>query len=333
MRRLFKIVFVVSIFIFSDVALSLTVYGHRGARGLAPENTIPAYAVALKAGVDYVDLDVALTRDGVIVVQHDLTLNPDITRDASGKWIKDNQLVVKNLTLKQLKMYDVGQIKSQSNYAKLFSIQHPVPKTSIPTLREVIQYVKQHEGKKRVGFQIEIKTDPSQPNLSPTPQAIVNALDRVLREEHIVNRTKVQAYDWRCLQLLQKINHSIRTAYITDVEQEKQMRSADPKIAGLWTAGFLLKNYHDSIPVMIKALGGRDWDVEDKAITAEKVREAHQLGLKVNVWFNPEAQGKDVDLVLIKKMMMMHVDGIITDRPDVVIDLIHTYQKMRTVYV
>jgi len=299
---------------------SITIYGHRGARGLAPENTLPAYKVALMQGVDYVDLDVAMTKDGVVVVQHDLTLNPDLTRDSTGNWIKNDELVVKNLTLKQLQTYDVGKIKPKTDYAALFPAQIPVNHTRIPTLRQVIHYVKSIAGDS-VGFQIEIKTDPTQPNLSVTPQKIVLALEKIIKEEGIVNRTKIQAFDWRCLLLLQKINPKIKTAYITDINLEKTMLNTDPSIAGQWSAGKLLKDYHSSIPEMINTLGGKSWDAQDIQMTSEKVKEAHRLGLKIDVWSSPSYSGKDVDVVLIKKLIAMHVDGIITDRPDIVKNL------------
>jgi glycerophosphoryl diester phosphodiesterase len=306
---------------FSWCVYGTTVYGHRGARGLAPENTLPAYEVALAHHVDYVDLDVTMTKDGELVVQHDLTLNPDLTRDEKGRWVKSS-IVVKELTLKQLQTYDVGKINPKTPYASLFKAQKSIDKTPIPTLRDVIRYVKEHADS-RVGFQIELKTDPTKPEHSVASDKIVKALAQLIREEDVVSRTKVQAYDWQCLLMLQKLNPAIPTAYITDSEQEKVMRDHNPVIAGQWSAGFLLKNYHNSIPEMIHALGGTYWDAEDTELTSEKIAEAHRLGLKVSAWSWPEKVGKDVDIKLIKKLIAMHVDGIITDRPDVVMAFIH----------
>jgi glycerophosphoryl diester phosphodiesterase len=65
-------------------ALAFDLQGHRGARGLAPENTLPGFATALRIGVDTLELDVGLSRDGVLVISHDQRLNPAITRDAAG---------------------------------------------------------------------------------------------------------------------------------------------------------------------------------------------------------------------------------------------------------
>ena len=79
---------------------------------------------------------------------------------------------------------------------------------------------------------------------------------------------------------MQQLNPQIETAYLTDVDHEKVLRHIDSAIAGQWTAGYLLKNYHDSIPEMIKALGGTWWDAEDIEITQEQLEKAHQLGIK-----------------------------------------------------
>lgn len=310
-----KIVFALLLNLFCLSAYGFDLYGHRGARGLSPENTLPAYQTALKNHVDYVDMDVTMTKDHVLVVQHDLTLNPDITRDAKGKWIQKRRILIKNLTLKQLQQYDVGRIKPGTQYAKIFSSQQSVDGAYIPTLKEVIAYVKKAAGN-HVGFQIEIKTDPNHPELTYSPQDLAEALAKIISEEKIINRTQVQAFDWRCLLALQKINPKIATAYLTYADEEKLLQNENPNIAGLWTAGKLLKNYHNSIPEMIKALGGKYWDPQDTEVTQDLVNKAHELGLKVIVWSWPEQSGKVVDDPLVKKLISMGVDGIITDRPD-----------------
>ncbi|ODN41808.1 glycerophosphodiester phosphodiesterase [Piscirickettsia litoralis] len=295
---------------------ALEIYGHRGARGLSPENTIPAYNTALRLGVNYVDMDITMTKDGVLVVSHDLTLNPNITRNHKGLWIPAKKPpFINTLTLKQVQSYDVGAIKPGTNYSKLFSEQYPVAHTQIPTLKHVIEYVKAIAGD-QVGFQIEIKTDPAQRNASATPKQFATALAKLLKEEKITNRTEVQAFDWPCLIALQKINPNIKTAYLTEDDSRAQMMSDNPKIAGLWTGGYLLKNYDNSIPKMIHALGGKLWDPEDRELTQQSLQQAHKLGLKVVVWSDPVATGKAFDAKMMEKMISWGVDGIITDRPD-----------------
>src|SRR5690606_25968028 len=116
--------------------------GHRGARGLAPENTIPAFAAALSIGVTTLELDVGATRDDVLVVSHDRRLNPDLTRDAAGKFLESPGPPIRSLTLAELALYDVGALKPGTRYAAEFRSQVPAPGTRIPTLAEVIALVR-----------------------------------------------------------------------------------------------------------------------------------------------------------------------------------------------
>jgi glycerophosphoryl diester phosphodiesterase len=138
------------------------VYAHRGARSYAPENTIPGYTTGLSIGTDWVDMDIVMSKEGEIIVSHDIRLNPDIVRGADGKFITD-RLLVKSLTLEQIKQYDVGRINTASAYSKFFPAQIGMDGVSMPTLREVIKYVNSKTNKK-VGFQIEFKTDPEHPD-------------------------------------------------------------------------------------------------------------------------------------------------------------------------
>jgi glycerophosphoryl diester phosphodiesterase len=93
------------------------------------------------------------------------------------------------------------------------------------------------------------------------------------------------------------------------------MHSNDPALAGLWSGGKLLKDYNNSLPQMIKALGGSCYEPEDVVLTREDLEEAHRLGLKVVVWSWPEHTGKAFDAALVAKLIDLGVDGIITDDP------------------
>lgn len=314
----------------------IQVYAHRGIRSFAPENSIPAYKAGLAVGCDWVDMDIVVSKDGCIVVSHDIWLNPDIVRDSTGKFLAKSKgdliknvpkeklaeflqpYLVKNLTVAQLKQYDVGKINPDSPYAKYFPDQYAIDGTRMPTLREVIKYVDDITGKK-VNFQIEFKTDPEHPDWTPTPDEFAKDLYKVLKEENIINRCEVQSFDWRCLHELQKLDPGIKTAYLTEWDNEPgtpySFFSDDPKIAGLWTGGKFVNNYNGSIPQMVKAMGGACWEPEDFELTKEALDEAHKLGLKVVVWTWPEHTGTAFDAKLIEKMINWGVDGIITDDP------------------
>lgn len=226
-------------------ARGIQIYGHRGARGLVPENALPSYRAALAIGVDYVDMDVQMTRDGIVVVYHDYALNVDYTRDAAGKPVAPN-LLIKDLTFPELQSYDIGTLNKTSTYGALFPLQQSVPRTRIPSLEEVIDYTRAVAGD-AVGFQIELKNDPSDPMLTVDYAKLTRAVLNIMERKNILGRTEVQAFDWRCLVLLEKLNPAVQTAFLTSRESRSDMLSDDVKKAGLWTGGQLLKDYEGSI--------------------------------------------------------------------------------------
>ena len=103
--------------------------GHRGARGLAPENTLPAFQKGLDLGVDTLECDMAITKDGVVVIHHDLWLNPDTTRGPDGRWLDKRGPAISELTFAELQQYDVGRLKPGTDYAKSFPDQQSVDGT------------------------------------------------------------------------------------------------------------------------------------------------------------------------------------------------------------
>ena len=111
--------------------------GHRGTRGNAPENTIAAFEKALAIGVSTLEMDAAITADGVVVVSHDPALNPAIARDASGQWLKGRGPLIKSLTHAQLQAYDVGRLDPASSYAKQYPTQQAKDGERLPTLAAV----------------------------------------------------------------------------------------------------------------------------------------------------------------------------------------------------
>src|ERR1700722_2920247 len=103
--------------------MTIEIYGHRGARGLMAESTLQGYELALDLGVDFIDMDVCLSRDHVVMVTHDLYLNPVLTRDEFGSWVRRDNVRVKDLTVTQLQEYNVGAIHPNTHYADLFPDQ------------------------------------------------------------------------------------------------------------------------------------------------------------------------------------------------------------------
>jgi len=278
---------------------------HRGGRALRPENTLPSFANALSMGVDTLELDMGVTKDGVVVVSHERGLNPDLARAPDGHYIPAEIPYLK-LTLAEVKQYDVGQIRPGTAYAARFPDQLVVPGTRVPTLAEVFALVRR-SGDRHVRLNIETKIDPNHPDESPDPQHFVTAVLELLKREKFTDRVMIQSFDFRTLQLVQKQAPQIPTVYLT------QQSGADANIqadkASPWTAGFNPRDHGGSVPRTIKAAGGTIWSPDYGDVDAHSVAEAHQLGLPVIVW----TVNEPADMA---RLIDLGVDGIISDRPD-----------------
>ena len=286
------------------------VIGHRGAAGLAPENTRAAFSKALTIGVDAVELDVQLSKDGVVIVYHDFRLKPETTRTSEGKWLgRWKRLPIKYLTVADLKQYDVGRLKPHTAYGRRYPDQQPVDGERIPTLQEAVLLLKGGEDDK-TQLWIEIKTSPEKPKLSQDPEAVADAVVAVLRIQGFSARTMILSFDWRALVHVQKIAPEIPTVYLSPIGGRwTRVRLGQPGPLA-WTAGIDVGEFEGSIPRAVKAAGGRYWGPNHMTITPVLVQEAHQLGLKVFVWA-PDSRERMLDL------MDMKVDGITTNRPDI----------------
>ena len=286
--------------------------GHRGARGLAPENTLPAFALALSLGVHTLELDVGLTSDGVLVISHDPALNPDITRGPDGQFLSGRGPLIHRSTLADLQRYQLGRIRPGSRYAAQFPDQVPVDGTRLPTLDALFALV-QRAGNQQVRFDIETKLSPLAPADTATPEILARALISAIREAGLTSRCTVQSFDWRTLQIVQREAPEIRTAYLTAQQPglDNLRPPADaPDAASPWTAGFKLRD-HGSVPGLVHAAGGRIWSAHFADLDARSVQEAHALGLTVLAWtVNQPAQ--------MQRLLDLGVDGLISDRPDLV---------------
>jgi glycerophosphoryl diester phosphodiesterase len=289
-------------------ALSLSAWGfdlqgHRGTRGNAPENTLPAFERALEIGVTTLELDIGVTADGVVVISHDPYLNPVITRDAQGQWLPGAKgPLIRSLTLAQLKAYDVGRINPDTLYAKTFELQQPRDGARVPALADLFARVKALRAD-TVRFNIETKISPLQPGDTVGPEAMTRALLDVIREAGMTQRVSIQSFDWRTLRQVQQLEPSIPTVYLTI-----QTANSDNLQTGEWTAGRKFAE-HGSAPKMVKAAGGAVWSPNGGAVTEALVREAQALGLRVIPWtINNPAD--------MERLIGWGVDGIITDYPD-----------------
>lgn len=282
--------------------------GHRGARGLMPENTLPAFTKALSIGVTTLELDLAVTTDLHVVVSHNPRLEPDIARSANGNWLQESSPTIHSMTLATVKTYDVGRLNPASKYARRYPEQQSIDGTSVPTLGEVFELVNQ-SGNNLVRFNIEVKINPDKPGLTLAPKEFAKAVLKVIRHYKMENRTTIQSFDWRVLAVVQKLTPEVSTSYLTANQPWLSNLQTDLPGPSPWLNGFDLDKFEGSTARAIKAAGGAIWSSYHKEVSSGSIMLAHELGLSVNVWTVNEP-GR------MRELIAMGVDGIITDYPD-----------------
>jgi glycerophosphoryl diester phosphodiesterase len=282
--------------------------GHRGARGLWPENTLAGFARTLGLGVCALELDCAVTRDGVVVVTHDPQLNPDCTRDARGRFLEHAGPPIFSLSYAQLQSYDVGRLRPGSAYAARFPQQQPIDGERIPRLAEVLALVRTR-GAGRVRINIEVKTFPEQPSLTPAPGPFVEALRLDVRRTGTESLVGILAFDWRVLQAAHRQAPGLATTALTEQQPGYDtVRIGSP--ASPWLAGLDPAHFGGSITALVKASGAGTWGPDYLDLDRRRVEEAHALGLQVVPW----TVNQPADM---ERLLASGVDGMVTDRPDV----------------
>jgi glycerophosphoryl diester phosphodiesterase len=289
---------------------------HRGGRARAPENTLAAFRQALALGVDVLELDTCVTRDAVVVVTHDCTLNPDLTRDERGLWLAARGPAFTRLDLAEVKRYDVGRIKPDSAYARRYAQQQPKDGERIPTLAEVLALLAAAgDGARHVGLNVEIKSSPLAPDDTPPPERFAALLLEPLRASGMLARSTIQSFDWRALAAVQRLAPEARRVYLSAQQpwlDNVGSRSPQPSP---WTGGPQLAE-HKTVTRLVRAAAGADrpggartiWSPFHGDLTPEALAEARALGLEVVVWTVNDAP-------TMERMIDWGVDGIITDDP------------------
>ena len=284
---------------------AIDLQAHRGGRGLMPENTLPAFENALKIGVTTLELDTAITRDGVVVIGHDPLLNPDIARGPDGAWLEKKGPSIHSLTYAQLQRYDIGRLKPGTNYAKRYPEQQAIDGTRYARLSELFALVRR-SGNRQVRFNIETKISPFERDETAGPEAYVDALLAVIHAEGMASRVTLQSFDWRTLKIAQQKAPSIPTVYLSAQQKFLDNINAGSREGSAWTAGLNAQNYGGSVARMVKAAGGTIWSPFFGDIDEAKVKDAQANGLKVVVWTVNEP--KDIE-----RMLDYGIDGVISD--------------------
>lgn len=223
----------------------MDIQGHRGARGLFPENTIEGFLAAAALGVTAFELDVGMTADGVVVVHHDLALNPDNTRDASGNRLRAPTPLIRSLTFAALQTFDVGHAR-------------------VPTLASVLAALR------NARFTVEVKTDPSHPDWTVPPETLADATLAVIDSAGAAPRVILEAFDWRVTRHIRRTRPDIRLAWLTRADTASLLWWDTPP--GV------------SVPASVAAEGGPIWAPDYRDLTLDQVVEAKSLGLSVLPW-------------------------------------------------
>lgn len=275
--------------------MTVLLFGHRGARGLYPENTLEGFAETVAFGVDGIELDVGVTADGIAVVSHDPALNPDIARGSDGQWIATPGPLIRALNLAELQRFDVGRARPGGAVAAANPAQQSRDGARIPTLRQALEAIP-------VTVLIELKTLADRPELTVAPDVMVratfDAIDQAGAAEHVI----AESFDWRGPRLARRLRPSLPVAWLTRVETVRN--------APLWWDGPHPDDFGGSVPRAIAAeAAGSTWAPEHVDLTDDAVHEAHALGLRVLPWtVNDPAR--------MRTLIAWGVDGFITDRPD-----------------
>ena len=263
--------------LFSLPAMAIDLQGHRGARGLAPENTLPGFERAVALGVTTLELDVGVTRDGVVVIHHDRTLNPDLARGPDGQWVRAPAPAIHSLSFAELERYDVGRIRPGSEYFSRFKDQKPIDGTRIPRLSDLFRIAG------GVRFNIETKISPDAPHETLAPEPFARALIAEVRKAGVEKRTTIQSFDWRTLKVVEREAPEIATAYLT--------------------------SRRHPYPEKVHEAGGKIWSPDFTSLSKESLAKAKSLGLRIIPWTVNEPGD-------IARVLELGVDGIISDYPD-----------------
>ena len=298
---------------------------HRGGAGLRPENTLAAFRHAVELGCDGAELDVQLSKDGEVVVFHDYRLKPEICRASTGRWLTKPTPRIKDLTLAELRAFDIGRADPASEYAREHASAGWSDGERIPTLAEVIGIVK--TSTRPFWLFVELKTSFANRDLSADPKVLAEATLRVLREPRYLERSILVGFDWQGLLHAKSIEPEIECWFTTQPQSWfcdgtpppeddppsdaalQMLRHWAASAASPWAAGYDAVNYGGSILRAIRAAGGDGWFPMYRDATPQTIAEAHALGLKVGAWTVD-------DPATMRALVAAGIYAICTDRPD-----------------
>ena len=288
---------------FSGNGDTIRVVGHRGARGIMPENSLVGFDFALSIGVNLLEFDVVMTMDHVPVITHNHELQGASFRGPDGKFLNGGGQRVSSLQMADLVQFDIGRLDGQTEYGKRFPDQAQLDGVRVPRLGELLQLVSQPKYD-QAHLMLELKSDPHQNGDSSKRDAFVSAVISEVRDAGLADRTLLHSFDWSLLAECQRQQSDLPVSFLTQICESANEAGEDS--SNIVTPNFGLPG--SSIPDEVIKAGGSLWCPYYKDIKNADLTRARALGLCVAVWTVNELE--DID-----RMIGLHVDAIITDYP------------------
>jgi glycerophosphoryl diester phosphodiesterase len=278
----------------------IKIYGHRGARGVLPENTLESFKYLFENNIYAYETDILISKDFIPVITHDFRLDPSYTKDINDNWIEDENIKIIDLTYDQILQFDVGTLNKLSKYGRKFVNQKSLQNQKIPKLSELLKLTSDNIVEDLL-INLEIKSTPIEKNLTPEPDEMVKIIIDEVSRSNLEDRIIYSSFDWRVLREIKERDSKIPRAYLTSGARGK-IYDKSP-----WLDFTPLHNGVE-LPELIKALGGSAWHPNYKDVNKEIVQTSHDKGLPVNVW----TVNRESDML---RMIDYGVDGIMTDYP------------------
>ncbi len=287
MTRFFVYVFtVLLLFSCEETMKHIEVHGHRGCRGLLPENSLPAFEKAIELGVDVLEMDVVVSKDDVVVVSHEPFLNHEICLDLDGNEIpkeKEKDYNLYKMTFEEIQQFDCG-----TKFHPRFPAQEKIAVFK-PALEQVFELAEKLNPE--IKYNIELKAQPGYDEVyTPIPSEFVALVLKLINEYDLTQRTNLQSFDLRILEEIKKQQPNMKQALLVDenevIEDKLEQLSFKPEI---------ISPYY-------------------KLLNASVVKNYQDQGFQIIPWTVNEREE-------LEEMLSFQVDAIITDYPDLLIQL------------
>ena len=278
----------------------IRIVGHRGARGLFPENSIFGFENILKIGVTLLELDVVFSKDKIPIITHGLTINPFLTRGVDGQFVQEN-IEISSLTVEQLKRYEIGKLELDIEYSKRFPEQKQLDGICMPTLQELFEKMQQPDFE-QARLMVEIKSEPD--CSSQDRENIAYLITKQIRDADLLNKVLLHSFDWLLLCECKKKDPEVATSFLT--KKGYQNESNNRQFLEVYARDEAEK--YNAFPEKIKELGGSFWCPYFKDITLDRLLSARENNSVVVVWTVNEPED-------IETMVDFGVDAIVTDYP------------------